>query len=125
MARRPCLKCGKPSADTYCDRCKPRPQPGSTTDRGLGADHQRRRRELLPAAIGTHCPLCEDIMLPDDELALHHTVPRSRDRSSAGDAIAHAECNMIVGNRTPPSPEAVRRARRAMRIRAGKVQAAQ
>lgn len=101
MARRACLGCGKPGPGSYCERCKPRRPAGSTTARGYGADHQRRRRELLPAAIGTPCPLCHEIMTADeiDELDLHHTVPRSIDPSSVGDAIAHADCNRRKGNR--------------------------
>lgn len=71
----------------------------TTTQRGLGADHQRRRRRLLPLAYGTPCPLCGHEMRRDQELDLDHSIPRSKG-GKHGDRITHASCNRSRGNRT-------------------------
>jgi 5-methylcytosine-specific restriction endonuclease McrA len=72
---------------------------GTTTERGYGSDHQHRRTALLPAAYGEICPLCGEVMLPGQALALDHTVPLAEDRSSVGDRIVHAECNSRDGQK--------------------------
>lgn len=93
MPRRACLECGEPTDGSYCARHDPRRQPGATTARGLGADHQRRRRELLPAAIGTACPLCGQTMRAGEQLDLDHSLQRRDHPGSVGDRIVHASCN--------------------------------
>jgi hypothetical protein len=69
----------------------------TTTSRGLGADHQRRRAQLIPAAISTRCPLCGELMQPGEPLDLDHSTPRALDSSSVGDRIVHASCNRAAG----------------------------
>ena len=66
---------------------------GSSTARGYGSGHRIIRAALLPAAIGTPCPLCGRVMRQDEPLDLDHTVPLSVDPSAKGDRISHASCN--------------------------------
>lgn len=48
MPFRPCLACGTPSPETYCERCKPQRPPGATATRGYGGGHQAERDRLDP-----------------------------------------------------------------------------
>ncbi|MGO1267660.1 MAG: hypothetical protein ACTMIY_13605 [Microbacterium gubbeenense] len=66
-------------------------------DNPYGAEHQKRRAELLPLAIGTPCPRCGVVMLDSDELDLGHTVDLVVDRHAVGDRIEHASCNRSAG----------------------------
>lgn len=95
---RVCAKPGCPrvTASTYCGS---HTTLVTTTQRGLGADHQRRRAQLLPAAIGTACPLCEKTMTADQALDLDHSTARAIDATSVGDRIVHASCNRSAGAR--------------------------
>lgn len=52
----------------------PRHRKITTTQAGLGAPHQKLRRELLPLAIGRACPLCGTTM--DHTAELDHIKPR-------------------------------------------------
>jgi hypothetical protein len=73
---------------------------GSTTQRGLGAEHRARRRALLPAAIGTRCPIglpgCDGIMTDPTRMDLDHTTPRALG-GTHGDRIACSRCNRSSG----------------------------
>lgn len=64
-----------------------------------GADHQARRAQLLPLAIGTECPLCGEVMLASDDLDLDHSTPYAVDRQAVGDRIVHSSCNRSAGGR--------------------------
>lgn len=64
-----------------------------------GAEHQKRRRKLLPLAIGTPCPRCGEIMLETDELDLGHSTDHAIDSQAVGDRIEHANCNRSDGAR--------------------------
>ncbi len=64
-----------------------------------GVEHQRRRAELLPAAIGTLCPRCGLVMLETDDLDLGHSVDLVIDPNAVGDRIEHASCNRSAGAR--------------------------
>lgn len=75
----------------------------TTTERGLGYTHQRRRRQLLPLAYGTPCPICGNLMVKGQALDLDHTLPRSRG-GVHGDRITHATCNRSRGNRIDLQP---------------------
>jgi hypothetical protein len=56
--------------------------------------HVQRRKELLPKAIGTLCPVCHKIMTADQKLHLDHSVPIRNDPTPRpGDRIIHAGCN--------------------------------
>lgn len=65
-----------------------------------GAEHQRRRREMLPGAYNTPCPECGHPMLKGQNLELdHHTTPLAFDPDSKGDRIVCADCNAKAGGR--------------------------
>lgn len=72
---------------------------------GLGSDHERRRRALLPYAYGKVCPFhgkvptCPGRMERGQLLDLDHTIPRSLG-GQVGDRMAHATCNRSWGNGT-------------------------
>lgn len=72
---------------------------------GLGYDHERRRKALLPYAYGTLCPFhgvvatCPGLMQRDQDLDLDHSIPRSLG-GTVGDRIVHASCNRSWGNGT-------------------------
>jgi hypothetical protein len=68
----------------------------TTTERGLGADHQRRRKALLPHAYGRPCPMCGHPMLEGQALDLDHTLPRALG-GTVGDRIVHSRCNRRAG----------------------------
>jgi hypothetical protein len=70
----------------------------TTTQRGLGYQHQQRRKHLLPHAYGTPCPMCGDIMEHGDLLDLDHTIPRALG-GTVGDRIVHRTCNRAAGGR--------------------------
>jgi hypothetical protein len=64
-----------------------------------GADHRRRREELLPESYGNPCPLCGLPMLRGQELDLDHSTPYGVDPTSVGDRIVHEVCpDGIHGN---------------------------
>ncbi|WP_221585568.1 hypothetical protein [Microbacterium sp. G2-8] len=66
-------------------------------DPTYGIEHQKRREELLPAAYGTPCPRCGDVMLASDDLDLGHTIDHALDSHAVGDRIEHASCNRSAG----------------------------
>lgn len=68
-------------------------QRGTASQRGYGVAHKKTRRQLLPKAIGTACPLCGQPMLAGQPLDLDHTVPLAIDATAKGDRIVHATCN--------------------------------
>ena len=75
---------------------------GSTTERGLGNEHQKLRRLLLPKAHYTDCPLCGQTMWPEQALDLDHVVPRAFGGSTGEigtGRIVHAYCNRAEGPR--------------------------
>jgi len=90
---------------------------GSTTARGLGYTHQRRRAQLLPRAYGTVCPYagvdprCPGLMLRGQALDLDHATPRALGGTLAGARITHRGCNRRAGSRLG---HALRRARRVV-----------
>ena len=73
---------------------------GSTTQRGLGAQHQRIRARLLPLAIGTWCPLrlpgCDGLMVDPKRMDLDHSTPRVLG-GVHGDRITCRHCNRSSG----------------------------
>jgi 5-methylcytosine-specific restriction endonuclease McrA len=103
-----CVTCGATftthiRTQVYCmPSCRPSPKTttASTTERGYGTEHQRRRREMLPSAYGTPCPLCGEVMLEDQSLDLDHIVPLSVDPSSTASRISHSTCNRSRGSQT-------------------------
>jgi hypothetical protein len=71
----------------------------STTERGLGGDHQKRRRLLLPYAYDTPCPLCGRLMLKGQFLDLDHEIPRVLGGTDGPVRITHRSCNRRLGAR--------------------------
>ena len=88
---RACAVCGTPSTGTRCPAHAIR---RTTTARGYGRRlHRRIRAALLPAAIGTPCPICGVTMRADQPLELDHSEPLSMNPYSLGDRIVHRRCN--------------------------------
>ncbi len=71
---------------------------GTTVERGLGADHQKARKRLLPLAYGKPCPICGQTMLRDQFLDLDHSVPRVFGGNGPV-RIVHRRCNRAAGAR--------------------------
>jgi len=69
-----------------------------TSERGLGAEHQRIRKALLPYAYGKQCAMCGLLMSKDQALDLDHSLPRALG-GTHGDRIVHASCNRSAGAR--------------------------
>jgi hypothetical protein len=90
-----CSRCGLPTTGTRCPTCggSVDRRSASTTARGYGWKHQRRRAALLPLAYGTACPLCGEVMLAHQALDLHHPIRLVDDSASVGTQIVHASCN--------------------------------
>lgn len=83
------------------------PSTGSTTARGYGAGHQKRRAAALAALVpGTPCSRCGGPMYRDQALHLDHTDDRSGYRG-----LSHARCNTSAGGK-----KSGRRKRRAKRF---------
>lgn len=105
MPLKPCLDCGTLSDQARCPPCRGNrnrqrdAQRGGTTARSYGHEHQQRRAELMPHAIGQRCPRCLELMLTGQALDLDHSDPNSKLLGLPGDRITHAACNQ--GGRTP------------------------
>lgn len=69
----------------------------TTAERGLGGDHQRERRRLLPLAYGRPCPRCGELMLKGQFLDLDHVVSRCMGGIGGPRVIAHRRCNRSAG----------------------------
>jgi hypothetical protein len=77
----------------------------TTTARGYGAKHQRRRRQALAALIdGTPCSRCFRAMYRWQALDLDHSDDRT-----AYLGLAHRRCNQLVGARKGGRVTAARR----------------
>ncbi|GAB2906974.1 hypothetical protein GCM10027047_01550 [Rhodococcus aerolatus] len=79
----------------------------TTTQRGYGAAHQRRRRELLAALVdGEPCPRCGLPMHHGQVLQAGHSTDLADDPGAVADRLEHARCNLGAG----ASAQAARRA---------------
>jgi hypothetical protein len=105
MALKPCLDCGALTDQARCPthraaRNRERDaERGGTTARAYGTQHQQRRAQLLPLALGQPCARCLEVMLPSQSLDLDHSDPEDKKRGLPGDRITHSACNR--GGRTP------------------------
>jgi 5-methylcytosine-specific restriction endonuclease McrA len=74
-----------------------RRQRGSTTERGLGATHQRLRKQVLVEE--RFCWICGEPTRAGDPLEVDHVVPRSRGGKTERPNLraAHASCNRRRG----------------------------
>lgn len=74
----------------------------SATHHLLGYDHQQRRTALLPAALGTRCPIagpkCDGVMVDPKRMHLDHSTPRALG-GTIGDRIVCMPCNCGNGAR--------------------------
>lgn len=122
MAIHKCRTCGAAASNSWwCPPCKAKQQPEkkpkagaralSTTERGLGAEHQKARRAALKAHRGGDpCGHCGHPMYVDQGLDLDHQVPRALGGEHGPRHLAHAWCNRSAGGRLSG---ALRRAARA------------
>lgn len=115
---RRCLECGAPFHTTrktqvYCTptcrearrsarshRNSPPRKLASTTARGYGYTHRKRRAELLPLYLGTPCTggRCGGVTLTTRNADLEHTVPLALGGTQLGDRIICTKCNRGQGN---------------------------
>lgn len=73
-----------------------KPKVKGSKERGYGADHERTRARLLPAAYGRPCEMCGEPMRQDEKLDLDHSLPIALG-GTKGDRIVHAICNQRAG----------------------------
>lgn len=107
MARRECLDCwglhsGTGPRCTACTRHRQRQrdaQRGTTTQRGLGWDHQQAREKIL--ATATVCAICGLPPTDDDPLTAGHITPRVHGGTNdpGNYQPEHASCNYSKGAR--------------------------
>lgn len=72
----------------------------TTTQRGLGWEHQKQRKRLLAKhRDGDLCDYCGEPMYKSQPLQADHTQPRSLGGTVA-DRLLHAWCNESRGNGT-------------------------
>lgn len=96
------MNCGTATSHGVRGRC-PRCNHGNrsaltTTQRGYGHAHQKRRAALLAAAYGQPCPICGKLTLHGQALDLDHTTRLVDNPNSIGDRITHATCNRRGGH---------------------------
>jgi 5-methylcytosine-specific restriction protein A len=103
MARRECLDCGDLHSGTG-PRCPPctrhrEQQRGTTTERGLGWDHQQVREQLL--ANATVCAVCGLPPTTDAPLTAGHITARIHGGSNdpSNYQPEHGSCNYSKGAR--------------------------
>lgn len=70
----------------------------TTTQRGLGYEHQRRAAAMKRAALGMPCPGCGRAMLDVRLMDLDHSVPRALG-GTVGDRVLCRRCNRAAGAR--------------------------
>lgn len=63
----------------------------------LGRPHRRAKAQLPPPA--GPCPICGELMLPDDEVEADHEIPRVFGGGDGPLRWAHASCNRRAGAR--------------------------
>lgn len=72
----------------------------TTTQRGLGWEHQKQRKRLLAKhRDGDLCGHCGEPMFKSQPLQADHTIPRSLGGAKA-DRLLHSWCNESRGNGT-------------------------
>jgi 5-methylcytosine-specific restriction protein A len=97
MSRRVCRIPGCPTItnDSLCPTHKreARQQRGTTTQQGLGWQHQKRRAQLIAKAIGTRCPDCGTLMTNPRKMVADHRTARSIDPASKADRVHCRPCS--------------------------------
>ena len=88
----------------------------TTTERGLGTEHQRNAKIVKARALGTPCPKCGLLMLAVSHMDADHIVPRILGGTSALENLRalHRRCNRssgaTLGNRIRASRRKMRQA---------------
>jgi hypothetical protein len=73
------------------------PTRGTSTERGYGTEHRKRRAALLAAFVdGTPCPYCHEPMRRGQSLDADHSVAIKHGGTGA-DRLSHAKCNRSAG----------------------------
>jgi HNH endonuclease len=99
MALRPCLDCGKTTNGNRCptDRTRHERARGTTTQRGLGADHRRQRTQAINRAGNpTHCPRCDKPITATNPITGEHGTPRAHGGTQITEVIC-LSCNSSLG----------------------------
>lgn len=79
----------------------------TTTQQGLGWEHQRQRRSMPPPQ-GDPCPYCFKPMWPDMELDADHVLPRADGGTNGPLRWAHSACNRRDGARMKTRAQPIR-----------------
>jgi 5-methylcytosine-specific restriction endonuclease McrA len=88
----------------------------TTSERGLGTEHQRNAKIVKARALGTPCPKCGLLMLATSHMDADHIVPRVLGGTSAMENLRalHRRCNRssgaTLGNRLRGARRKFRRA---------------
>ena len=100
-----CLECGKLTRNgSRCEECQPefdrrREQArGTTTQRGLGWQHQKRARRVV--ANVEQCPRCGQAPTKDNPITAHHTTARAKGGADSELMPLCRRCNSQIGDRT-------------------------
>jgi HNH endonuclease len=103
MSKRPCLDCGEPTQGSRCARCRAVQDRardavrGNTTQRGLGAEHQRQVAELKrEAGPLSYCPRCGRAITKANPITGQHVVPRAHGGTKATELECKI-CNSSAG----------------------------
>jgi 5-methylcytosine-specific restriction endonuclease McrA len=107
MPKRFCLDCKQlfaaSTGRSRCPTCQAalearmaaRPKTRSTTARGLGWSHQKRKRAQISADMA--CWICGQPGSDDDPITADHTVPRAQGGADSPLRPAHRSCNSRRG----------------------------
>jgi 5-methylcytosine-specific restriction endonuclease McrA len=95
----PCLDCGALTKGSRCSQCQTRraAERGTTTERGYGADHQRRAKAVIAAQ--RWCSICGHGGSADNSLTADHVTPVSRGGANGLLRTLCRTCNSRRGNR--------------------------
>lgn len=109
MLKRPCIRCGTPSAHNPCPSCAKLMRPAfpshkrSRQQRGYNAEYDRNRDAVIQHVIlhGGVCFLCGRAFAHDQKITAEHIVPlRKGGGNDLGNlAPAHLSCNSSGGAR--------------------------
>jgi len=70
----------------------------TTTERGLGWEHQKRRKAAVAAFVpGTPCAYCGEPMWNVRQLDLDHVLPRAAGGARGPVRLVHRACNRAEG----------------------------